>query len=359
MNNYQLKILIVRLSAIGDVIHSLPAVSCLRKRFPDAVISWVVEDKAADVILNNPILDKVYVVPKKKWKQRGFSFQNIKEFCSLIKEIRSDGYDIAIDLQELFKSGIITFLSGAKRRIAHAGTREFAEFFVNEKLPAHDIFDPKKLIIQRYLEPAAYLGADINNIEFSLPPATDETVTKVDKLFKQVDTSKPVIAFSPATIWPTKHWIESYWSELLDLLSSNNTVIFLGSNNDTAMIQRIIDNSTSQNIVSFAGQTDLFDLMEIFRRTDILVAPDTGPAHIANAVGKPAIVTIFGPTSHKRSCPVGEQHNSVSLDLACQPCFRRKCNRSENQMVCMKGIKPETIFEIITEKLSHKNNVVI
>ena len=166
-----MKILIIRLSAIGDVVHSLPILHSLRRKFADAQIDWIVEDKSCDLLVNNPLIDNVIIVPKSQWKKRGYSLKNISEYFDVIKRIRHEKYDIAIDLQELYKSASLAFFSGAKRRIGHKGTREFADWFVNEKLPYLDTFDPNKKIIERYLEPAAYLGAPIDEVKFSLPPS--------------------------------------------------------------------------------------------------------------------------------------------------------------------------------------------
>ena len=346
-----LKILIVRLSAIGDVVHSLPVVYALRRKFPDAHISWIVEDKAADILIGNPLLDKVYVLPKKKWKKKLLSFKTIKEIKSLISEIRSQKFDIAIDLQELFKSGFITFLSGAKRRIAHAKTREFADIFINEKLAAYDIFDPNKMIIERYLDSAEYLGAPVDEVKFSLPPLKNETIEYVNDLLKNTDKNKPIIIFSPATMWESKHWIEEYWSELLSRLYVFSNIVFTGTHNDKALIERITKNSSSQNYISLVDKTSLFELIELFNRSDIVVAPDTGPAHIANASNKPVIVTIFGATSNKRTCPYGDKHVSLSANLECQPCSKKKCPRKDYNMLCMKKITPDIVFDVISGKI--------
>ena len=347
----QTKILIVRLSAIGDVIHCLPVLHALRRKFPNAYIGWVVEDKAADILINNPLLDKVYVLPKKKWEAQGLTANTIKEFIHFVKLIREEKFDIAIDLQELFKSGLMTFLSGAKRRIGHAKTREFADIFVNEKLKPHNIFDPDKMIIERYLEPAKYLGAPTDEVKFSLPPVNQETKDYIDSFLKNFKEDRPLIVFSPATIWSSKHWIEAYWSELLEKLSLSYNVILIGSENDVNLINRITSSIKSDNYLSLAGKTSLFQLIELFNRTDILIAPDTGPAHIANATDKPVIITIFGSTSYKRSAPWGEKHAALSAELPCQPCFKRQCRRKDFKMECMKTITPDTIIKKINEKL--------
>lgn len=346
------KVLIVRLSAIGDVIHSLPVISALKATYPNIYIGWAVEDRASDVIIDNPLIDKAFVFPKSKWKKSKDKIQTLKEFSALIKEIKDEKFDVAIDLQELFKSGLITYLSGAKRRIAHAKTREFAEIFVNEKLPAHDTFDQNKLIIERYLESAQYLGAKTNEIEFSLPLIKQETIEKVDKLLLEINKDKPTVVFIPGTIWETKHWIDEYWAKLLDELSSSCNIIFVGAGKDDQLYEKIISLAPNKNNLSLINKTTVFDLIEIFNRTDMVVATDTGPAHIANAVGKPVIITLFGATSYKRSCPVGENHTALCANIECQPCFNRKCKLKDEKMRCMMMLTPEIVLEKIHSKLT-------
>jgi len=343
----QMKILIVRLSAIGDVVHSTPILHSLRKKFPQARICWAVEDRASAIIEGNPLIDRVFVFPRQKWKKRGFSLENFKEFFGIINEIREEKFDIAIDLQELMKSGIIAFLSGAKRRIAHAKTREFAHIFVNEKLPAHDNFDPDKLIIERYLEPAVYLGASAEEIEFSLPPITDEAKQKVGVLLQNLDSTKEIVVFSPATIWNSKHWLEEYWAELLDKLAPKYNVVFTGTDKDKELIDRITSKANADNFYSLAGKTNLFELIEVFNRAKYLIAPDTGPAHIANATQKPSIIMLFGSTGFKRTPPYGEKHSALCAELPCQPCFIRNCPRKGDFMECMKKLTPQMVLEKI------------
>lgn len=328
------KILIVRLSAIGDVVHTLPLLYSLRKKYPDSFIAWAVEDRCKDLLVNNPFLDKVYVFPKKKWNKQG---------REVIREIRNEKFDIAIDAQELFKSAIITFLSGAKTRIAHANTRECADFFVNVKLPAHDTFDPEKLIIERYLEPAAYLDAPVDEVGFSLPPVNQEIKEKIDSLL--VGVKREIVVFSPATIWPTKHWPEKYWAELLDKLSNRYDVVFIGTNKDNELIQRITSKTKTENYFNFAGKTTLLELVEIFNRAKYVVAPDTGPAHIANATQNPKIIMLFGPTGVHRTPPYGEKHSALSTSLVCQPCFKRNCPRKDFPNECMEKLTPDLVLE--------------
>ncbi len=346
----KIKILIVRLSAIGDVVHSLPILHAIKSKYPNATIGWLVEDKATDLIINNPLIDNVHILPKARWKKQK-SLANIKEFFALIKELRKEKYDIAIDLQELFKSGLMTFLSGSPRRIAHAKTREFADLFVNEKLKAHDIFDTERMIVDRYLEPARYLGASTDEVKFSLPPVPTEDKQHVDNLLSEIN--KPIAILCPSTIWKTKHWIDEYWAVLLDELQNNFDVIFIGAPSDKQLVEKIVSHSKTKNYTSLIGKTSLLQLIEVFNRSEIMVAPDTGPAHIADATGKPIIFTIFGSTAKNRSKPYGDKHKAFAADIACQPCFKRNCLRKDFNMECVKLITPEIILDAIKDKFTY------
>ncbi len=334
------RILIVKLSALGDIAQSTPILHALRRKFPDNYIAWAVEDRNSDILINNPLIDEVFVLPKLRLK-------NFREYFLIIKKIREKKFDIAIDLQELLKSALVTWLSGAKRRIAHAGTREFAHLFINEKLPIHDNFDPNKLLLERYLEPAAYMGAPIDEIKFSLPPIHFETKDYVDKLLENTDNSKENIIFSPATIWTSKHWSEEYWSELMDKLAPDYNIIFIGTDKDKQLIGRIVNTAKSDNYLSLAGKTNIIQLIEVVNRAKYFIAPDTGPAHIANATQVPSIIMLFGSTGVRRTPPYGEKHKALAADLPCQPCFERICPRKDNYMECMKKLTPKRVLDFI------------
>ncbi len=354
------RILIVRLSAIGDAVQSTVILEPLKKLFPNSFIGWAVEDVSSELISGNPLIDKVFVLPKRKWKKRGLSLINLKEYMAIIGEIRKEKFDIAIDLQELFKSASLMFLSGAKRRIAHKGTRELAHIFANEKLPAHYLFDPNKKIIERYLEPAQYLGAKINEIKFSMPEVPKEVKKRVEEMLSGIDKNKPIIVFSPSTIWASKHWIEAHWSEIFNKLYSDNNIVFIGSEKDRALIARITGNTDGTLFVNLAGKTSLIELFEIMKRADIVIAPDTGPMHIANAAKKPVIISIFGSTSGKRTPPVSGRHVVFSTELPCQPCFKRTCPRKDFANECMYKITPQSVLKAIDERLSLiRKNVII
>ena len=341
------RILIVRLSSIGDVVHSLPILPALRRIHPDAFVGWAVEDKAAGLLEGHPLLDRLHVLPVKAWKAGGLRARTLVELARFLGEIRNERYAIAIDLQELFRSGAISFLSGAPRRIAHRGARELAGLFANDLLPFHDLFDPGKPIVERYLEPALHLGADEREAEFVLPPTKDETRLYVDDLLRGVDRSRKNVVFSPATTWASKHWREEYWSELLDLVADRCNVIFSGTAGDLDLVGRITAAARTGSFLVVAGRTDLPQLVELLRRADVVVAPDSGPAHVASAAGRPAVVCLFGPTSPRRNGPLGARHVSLSARLDCQPCVKRACPRRDHPMECAARLTPGEVFRLL------------
>ena len=159
------KILIIRLSAIGDTIHTLPMVSALKKQYPTCEIGWVVESKAKLFIENNPLIDKCFIIDKKQ-----------KNFFKIIRQIRKEKYDIALDPQQLLKSGLILGLCGAKKKITLSGGREFSFIFANKIIKAKtDLFDINYHVVKRNLELCEYLGCKVDEISFSLPEITDNT----------------------------------------------------------------------------------------------------------------------------------------------------------------------------------------
>lgn len=349
--NKQKKILIIRLSAIGDVVHTLPLASAIKNSDKESYIGWAVEDVSQDLIINNPLIDKYYVFPKKQWKKRGFCLQNIKEFFEIIREIRKDNYDIVIDTQELLKSAIIMGLSGCKRKVTHAKTRELAHLFANEKIKSKNLFDPNYHVIDRHLEFAKYIGYNTENAGFELPPSQENTIQKVDELLLNLDKSKPTIILSPATIWPSKHWVEGYWSEILDEFAQNCNVIFTGTSKDIELINRITAGANTSNFTVLAGKTDIKELIEVLKRSDIVIAPDTGPVHIAAATNKPFVISIFGSTSAKRTGAWGANHCSITENLNCQPCHTRNCPLKYDKMKCMLALKPSKVINIVKKHL--------
>ena len=333
------KILIIRRSALGDTIHTLPLAKSLREKFPNAQIDWVVEDKAEKFITNNPLLDKVYVIHK---KTGGFA-----EFKQIIKQIRAEKYDIAIDTQQLLKSGVILGLSGAKRKIALSDGREFSWIFANEIIKTNrKQFDINYHVVKRNLEIAKYLGADGEKIEFTLPNTSENDKNKAKDLLKDIDTNLKTVIISPETTWDNKHWTVDGWRKVIENLLGKVNLVYTGTSDENGLSGKILQGF--DGIINLSGKTNLFELEEVFKLADLVISVDSGSAHVAWATGVPAIVTLFFATSSKRTAPFGEKYFSIQAETPCSPCMKRKCkNKIINE--CVPTISPEKVVETVNE----------
>ncbi len=346
------KILILRLSAIGDTIHTLPLLNALKKKYPGCKTGWIVEDKAALFIQNHPCVDKCYVIPKKKWKNSKNKLKNIKEFFEIIREINNEHYDIVIDTQQLFKSAIFLPFLNIKRKITLTGGREFSYLFSNEFIKeSHALFDTGYHVVKRNMEFAKYLGADPENIEFKLAQPDKETIDSVDKKLTGLTPDKKVIVISPATTWKNKHWDEKCWIQVLEFLKNRANIIFTGTKQDMQLIERISEGLPNKIIL--AGKTNLTELAEIFRRADVVISPDSGSAHIAWAVEKPFVITVFTATSALRNAPFGRNCASFYPEIDCYPCMKRKCRRKKEKNICCTAVSPEKIVNILKNILHY------
>lgn len=353
MNKEIKKVLILRLSALGDTIHTLPVAYAIKKTYPNCKIGWVVEDKAKLFIENNPLIDKCYVIPKKEWQKRGFSIQTIKEFKHIVDEINKENYDIVLDTQQLFKSSSLLPFLRIKRKITLTGGREFYWLFNNEFVKeSHRLFDSNYHVVNRNLELAKYIGADTSEIKMVLKEATEEIKNKIDELLKNVDESKKIIVISPATTWDNKHWEEIHWSEVIDYFSEKVNLIFTGMDSDNNLIQRILKNTNCKNPIILAGKTNLEELAEVFRRADIVISPDSGSAHIAWATQKPAIISLFSATAEKRSAPFGKNCFVLAPKLDCRPCLKKNCKLKTNKNKCCRLVQPLELIETINQILT-------
>ena len=346
-----LKILILRLSAIGDTIHTLPLVNALKSKYPDCQIGWVVEDKASLFVEGHKNIDKCFIIPKKTWKKRGLSIQNIKDFFEIINSINAQNYDIVLDTQQLLKSSILLPFLNIKRKITLSGGREFSQLFSNETVKAsHELFDPDYHVVKRNLELAQYLGAPADAPVFELPQAGSETVTKIKTLLDSVDPNKKNVVISPATTWENKHWDENCWKQVTDWLNDRANLIFTGMDADLPLIKRI---STSvKNPVILAGQTNLSELAEVFRNADIVISPDSGSAHIAWAAEKPFVITIFTATAAKRNAPYGQNCACFFPDIECYPCMKRKCKLKKDKNRCCKSVDALKVINKLQDLLT-------
>ncbi len=342
--NSGLKILIVKLSAIGDVIHTLPALNAIRQYYPQAHITWLVEEAASDLVKNHRALDRVIISRRKHWIERlkHFDPDSAGQIYCFVQELRDTSYDLVIDFQALLKSGILIGLAKGRRKAGFGKGMEHMEhsyLFLNERIPAVSM-DNHAIIRGMMLLKA--LGIQTEKVEYHLPIGAGERESARILLdqhgIKQTDL---LMAINPVAKWETKLWSTNRFSNLADRLIDQYgaKIIFTGSIQDFDVIQDIMAGMT-RAAVNFAGLSTLKVLAALYERAEAVISTDTGPMHLAAAVETP-VVALFGPTAPWRTGPFGSVHQVIRVGLECSPCFKRECKTKE----CMLKIGVDQVMD--------------
>ncbi len=342
-----MRILIVKLSAIGDVIQSLCVASALKRGIKDIEISWVVSEAAYPLLKDHPLIDHVFLLPRKRWGKMGANLfawpKLIAEIGEFVSEIRQKEFDVVVDLQGLFKSGLVTFISKSKRKVGFPNTREFSYIFLNEKLPPYDI---EKHAVLRYVKVASYLGGDISKIDFPLA-ISEHDRDYIDRLLKGCGD---IIALNVGASWPNKKWTVEGFSELAKEIYKRwgLSPVITGGREDEEFANKVEERikGAGTRVINLAAKTSLLELAALFERSKVVVTCDSGPMHLAVAAGT-RVVALFGPTAPWRTGPFGDNHKIVRINIACSPCFKRRCDNPK----CMKDILVNDVVSAIEEVL--------
>jgi lipopolysaccharide heptosyltransferase I len=329
------RILLVKLSSFGDVIHALPTLEALRQAFPQAHITWLVEEAFAPLLHGHPDLDEVWPAPRLRLNQG----QSVGKAIHLAQVLRQNPFDLVIDLQGLLKSAIWVFLARSSRKMGYDRTREWSYLALTERVAP---FDPEAHAVWRYLNLARHLGAPASPPRFRLGfPLVFEP-----ERFNLRD--RPLVALHPGARWPTKLWPPRVWAQVADWLTGDKgfQVVITGSAADRPLAEEIIS-SMQASAVNLAGWTSLEELAGLLAHASLAVTADTGPMHLAAALGT-KVAAIFGPTAPWRTGPFGERHQIVRLDLECSPCFKRRCPDPR----CLKDLGPEAVQQACEKILS-------
>jgi heptosyltransferase-1 len=342
-------ILIIKLSAIGDVVHALPLLEVLRQSFPNARIDWVVEDVSSQIIDGHPAIDHLIVSHRNSWQTRLFRAREstavLKEIRQFFRELRSEAYDLVIDLQGLLKSAIWVGLSRGRRKIGLSWGREGSRFFLTE--PPFPVNEDQHAV-DKYLTAAQHLKCDKVSWKGEIPLRESDKMSMDAFLCENGVENKDLVAINPMAKWKTKLWESEKFAVLADRLQKELScqVLFTGSSKDREDLDRIIERM-DEKAINLAGQTHLKELAYLYSRCRLLVSTDTGPMHIAAAMGCP-VVALFGPTAPWRTGPYGEGHVVIREDMTCSPCLKKKCDH----LRCMKEITVERVFDAVEQRLN-------
>jgi lipopolysaccharide heptosyltransferase I len=363
-----MKILIIKLSAIGDVIHALPVAHFLKNAIPGVEISWMVEQMSSSLVTDNPAVDKPIVFPGKRWLKEIFSphklLANSQESAKFFSQLRSEKFDAVIELQGLLKSSLLARSAGAPVVVGFDDTREFADRMLTHKLNVGDYFGPDVPVVELNLRLAkfalAQLGLPIPEIEvlFPLPQVAPELYIRIESLLKAPDSvATPLVVLIPGTTWVTKIWPAQKWVSVATRLAAlGHKIIFVGGKSEVAgnasLTAEVARAAPQAEILDLTDRTSLLELIPLFQRSPLVIGADTGPLHLAAAVGVPRVIGVFGSTPWKRNGPYGEQCKTISLALECQPCYAKTCKF--DTVDCLRQLDSELVIDAAIEALGQR-----
>jgi lipopolysaccharide heptosyltransferase I len=328
------RILIVRLSAIGDVIHGMPVACALRERFPDSLLVWVVEQRSADVIQDHEALDQRIVLPR-GWLKSPLTVWRLR------RQLRALHFDTAIDAQGLSKSAIVAWLSGAKRRIGLHGVwgRELSTWLNNELVEADGLHAVDRSL--RLLRP---LGIDSPQVEFQVPaPAAEQQAAEA--MIRSGGLTGGFVLVTSGAGWPSKLWpIDRYAAVAVHLGRQWKLpcVLIWGNAEERARAEQIV--AAAEGHARLAPKMTLLELASLARRATFCLGSDTGPLHLAAAVGTPCI-GLYGPWPADKHGPYGPQH--LTVQKMCLDGTTRQ--RRHAPPTCMEAIDVESVCEACDE----------
>lgn len=367
------RILIIKPSSLGDIVHALPVLDALRTAHPHAYIAWLAAKPFAPLLQGHPLLDEVIVFDRARLAQMWRSPLAGTAFVRLVSALRRKRFDLVIDLQGLFRSGFLALASGAPIRVGFADGREFAPAFLTQPV----VVDPTiRHAVDRNLEIARALNLPISAVRFPLGLRNAEFARARELLAEVGAGDASFIAAIPGARWKTKLWPAQRWATVIDELERKQNVrcVLLGAPADLPFV-REIEAYLYSRPASLVGRTSLRELAALLAISDRVLCHDSGPMHIAAALGKP-IVAIFGPTDPLRCGPYYERAGAapranagpanlpssrrwaireftppetaariLSGNVPCSPCYRRECWHHS----CMLRLSGDAVLHALTD----------
>ncbi|MFZ0917689.1 MAG: glycosyltransferase family 9 protein, partial [Candidatus Udaeobacter sp.] len=359
------RILLIKPSALGDVVHTIPVLVKLRARYPSARIDWLITPENADIVRSHPALSNVVLFARRDFSKRGRRWSALVAFFDLLKQIRRAKYDLVVDMHGQLRSALFALVSGARVRIgfdrpikreltvsaehdlknvpSHGwrGAREGSWIASTHRIPIPTL---DVHAIDRYLWVGPLLGFDDAPPDLTIHLSSD-TVRNVEQLLEDhgVTPGMPLVILVPGTIWETKHWtIDGFAGVARQFLHDGFAVALAGTMRDQERCRQIA--AAAPGACDLSGKTTPAELAALIRRAEVAVTNDSGSMHVAASLGKP-MVSVFGPTNPVHIGPYQRPESVVRLDLPCSPCNYRRLSQCPFDHACMKQVTPAMVVE--------------
>jgi lipopolysaccharide heptosyltransferase I len=330
------RIALIKPSSLGDIIHSLPVLTALRRRYPDAHITWVVNHPYEPLLRGHADLDAT--LPFDRSAIRGGVVAGSLRYWRFFRRLRQQEFDLAIDLQGLFRSGLMSLATHAPRRVGLSTAREGARCSYTDVIR---VADPSALhAVDRYWLVAEALGAGMGLKEFRVPLMADERAWAAEIL---LECPRPWLMLAVGARWITKRWPPTHFALLVRRAQNEfgGTAIFIGGG-DEKPLARAVMAQLSGPCRDLTEQTNLPRLAALLARADVMVGNDTGPLHLAAALGRP-VVAPYTCTQVRRTGPYGAEAGAVESRIWCQGSYLKRCARLE----CMSELTPDRLWPIL------------
>jgi heptosyltransferase I len=333
------RILLIRLSAIGDVIVTTPVLRALREALPEAHLAWLVEEKAADILQGHPLLDEVIVWPRTTWQRQAAGVSGIVQNARFLTALRRRRFEVAIDFQGLLRSAWVGLAAGIPHRVGNTRTREGSGLLYTVRVPRPQ--EPSSR--QRCLDLLRPLGIESRDRRMAVPVGDQDRAFTSTFLEQKGVGGRPYVCLCPATTWPNKHWIEVRWARLADSLQHGLQLkpIFMGASADLPMLDRIRGAMVSSPVVA-AGETSLRGAAALLEGARAAVSVDTALMHLGVAVGTP-VIGLCGP-SFWPGFQDYERYHMIRKPVPCSPCLRHPtCAHFD----CMRAISVQEVMRAV------------
>ena len=357
------RILLIKPSAVGDVVHTLPVLEKLRRRYPAARIDWLLTPENAEIVRGHGAISNILLFARKEFSKEGQRLSAAGAMLGLVREIQAARYEMVLDLHGQLRSGLFAMVSGAPVRVGFdkpirrgvsvwqgkpmgnvarrgwAGAREGAWIFYTHRIPIPTL---EVHAVDRYLWVGKMLGLDEDAPVFNLP-RSQEAEERVERMLAGRVREGRLAMLVPGTMWETKHWRpEGFAGVARALMEMGYAVVLVGGKGEMARNEGV--RAAAPGTMDVTGQTSLSDVVALTRRAAVVVTNDSGLMHIAAALGR-RTVSVFGPTNPVQVGPYGQPEGVVRLDLACSPCNYRRLSQCPNEHACMMDLTVEMVME--------------